>query len=107
MHWLIWQGLLQQYTYVYVLSHHFVDEYEDRTGHMMRNTNGTKKKIKTLILATPVSLHGYDLAIKHSLNKTLKLFKEFKHFGFMMKKIKSSEFTEIINKTDIIFFISK
>jgi hypothetical protein len=31
MHWLIWQGLLQQYAYVYVLSHHFVDEYGDRT----------------------------------------------------------------------------
>jgi hypothetical protein len=66
-----------------------------------------KNELRCLYSATPISLYDYDLAIEHAIHKTLKFFKEFKYFRFMMKKVKSHKFTKIINKADMIFFISK
>jgi hypothetical protein len=74
---------------------------------MMRDVNGTKERIKMFILSHPnqfVWLWSCDWTCNPQDSE---IFKEFKYFRFMMKKVKSHKFTKIINKADMIFFISK
>jgi hypothetical protein len=35
----------------------------------MRDVNGAEEGIQVLIFTTPISMHGKNLAIKHSFNK--------------------------------------
>jgi hypothetical protein len=78
-----------------------------RARHMMGNSNKPKKGIQSFILPTPIGLNGDDLVTSHALNKLLKFKKELRHLRLMVKKIDPSEFTIIINKTNIVFFLPK
>jgi hypothetical protein len=51
--------------------------------NLMSNANLTKKRIKTLILPTPIRLNRNYFAIEHELNKGLKLKKILENIGFM------------------------
>jgi hypothetical protein len=74
-----------------------------RTRNMVRYANALEKGIKLLILAPPISLHGYNFLIKHPFNKVLKITKALKHLRFMLNEIDPCKFAEIIYKTHIIF----
>jgi hypothetical protein len=78
-----------------------------RSRHMMGNSNGPKKGIQSSILSTPIGLNGDDLATSHVLNKLLKFKKELRHLRLLAEKIDPSEFTIIINETNIVFFSTK
>jgi hypothetical protein len=74
---------------------------------MMGYVNGAKKGVEPIILATPIGVHSNNFTVKHSFNKTLKFFKEFKHLRFMMKKINPCKMTKIIDETNMVFFTTK
>jgi hypothetical protein len=74
-----------------------------RAGNMMSDSYLCEKRIEFLILTTPVSLHGDDLAIKETLNKSLKLLEFLEDLRLVLKEINPVKLAKIINKTDIIF----
>jgi hypothetical protein len=74
---------------------------------LVGNTNRSKKGIEFLILAARIRLNGKDLVPKPSFIMLMKFNKIFRYIRFMTKQINSSEFTIIINKTDIIVFMTK
>lgn len=69
---------------------------------MMRYAYALEEGIQFLVFTSPIRLHGNDFAIKKAFNKTLKIMKTLKDFRFVAKQINPSEFTEIIDKTNII-----
>jgi hypothetical protein len=72
-------------------------------GYMMSDSYLGEKGIEFLILTTPASLHGDDLAIKETLYKSLKLLEFLEDLGLVLKEINPDKIAKIINKTDIIF----
>jgi hypothetical protein len=78
-----------------------------RARDKVGDANVMKKGIKTLIFASPASLHSNNLTMEHTLNKALKFFKELKNLRFATKEINPSEFTTIVNEASIIFLIAK
>lgn len=56
-----------------------------RAGDMVGNTNALKKGVKFLILTSPISLHGQDLAIKKAFNKLLKEVKLLKNIRLIFE----------------------
>jgi hypothetical protein len=77
-----------------------------RAENMMSDSYLCEKGIKFLILTTPVSLHGDDLAMKETLNKCLKLLEFLEDLRLVLKEINPGKLAKIINKTDIIFKMS-
>jgi hypothetical protein len=57
--------------------------------------------------ASPIGLHNNNFTVKYSFNKTLKVFKELKHFIFMMKKVDLCKMTKVIDEADIVFLMIK
>jgi hypothetical protein len=77
------------------------------TRDKVRYANRAKKRIKLLILPTPIGLNCNNFAIEQSFNKFLELKKILGNFRFVAKQVNPGEFTIVINKTDIIFFRPK
>jgi hypothetical protein len=73
---------------------------------MVRYSNKLEKRIQGLVLATPVSLHSEDFAIKLPLYKMLKIMKVLKDLRLMPQEINPGELTIIINKAYIVSFAS-
>jgi hypothetical protein len=76
-----------------------------RARYMMDNAKLVEEWIKLEVLASLIRSYGKDLAIKLSLNKSLKILKLLKHIRFKFDKINPCEFTKIIHKANIIFFL--
>jgi hypothetical protein len=74
---------------------------------MVRDANLKKERIKLLIFPTPVGLKRNNLTAKHVFNKLLKLEKIFGDLEFVTQQVDPSEFAIIINKANIIFFMTK
>jgi hypothetical protein len=70
---------------------------------MMRDAKLGEEGSKLLILVSPIRLNNKDFSIKLPLNKVLKISKLLKHLRLELDEINPSEFTEIINKANIIF----
>jgi hypothetical protein len=60
-----------------------------------------------LILASPIDLYGKKLGIKQAFYHCLELGELLKDFRFETQEINLSEFTKIINETNIILLSSK
>jgi hypothetical protein len=70
--------------------------------YMMSNTNALEKRVQTLILPTPISLHSNNFPIKQAFNKVLKIMETLENFRLVSKEKNPSEFAKIINKRHII-----
>jgi hypothetical protein len=70
---------------------------------MMRDAKLGEEGSKLLILVSPIRLNNKDFLIKLPLNKVLKISKLLKHLRLELDEINPGEFTEIINKANIIF----
>jgi hypothetical protein len=66
----------------------------------------SKEGVHLLILASPICLYGNKLGIKQAFCHCLELSEFLEHFGFQTQEINPSEFTEIINKANIILLSS-
>ena len=77
------------------------------TRDKMRDADSIEKRVKLLIFATPIGLHGEDFSIKLSFYESLKLMKSLEHFRFMFEKIDPNEFTIVVNETHIILIFPK
>jgi hypothetical protein len=74
---------------------------------MVRYANKAEKGVEPLIFTSPIGLHNNNFTVKYSFNKTLKVFKELKHFIFMMKKVDPCKMTKVIDEADIVFLMTK
>jgi hypothetical protein len=59
--------------------------------------------MEPMIFSSPVRLNPFDFMVKEELNMFLKFEKYILNLGFGMKEIDPSEFSEIIDKTHIVF----
>jgi hypothetical protein len=75
--------------------------------YVMRYPGGSKKGMQFLILSSPVRLNSDNPVIKQAFNKLLKFNEVCGDLRFMSKQVNPSEFTIIINETDIVFFDQK
>jgi hypothetical protein len=73
-----------------------------RTRHTVRDPKLIKKRIEVVIFTPPIGLNMKNFMLKETLNMCLKLNKNIEHIRFPLNKIKPSEPTISINKTDII-----
>ena len=72
------------------------------TRNLVSDPYAFKEGVLGLILATPVSLDSLYLAAELSFYQTLKFIKNRKIFRLVSQQIEPSEFTMIINKTNIV-----
>jgi hypothetical protein len=70
---------------------------------MVRDVSLLEEGIQPLILTTPISLNRKKLLVKQSFNKTLKFSKFLKYLRLLFEEVDLGKFTEIINKTHVIF----
>jgi hypothetical protein len=80
---------------------YFVDGHKDRK----HDVRCLLVETRYLIFGTqhPVGLNDKNLLIKQALNKTLEFFESLEYFIFVFEQVNPSEFTKIINETNIIF----
>jgi hypothetical protein len=69
---------------------------------VMHDANLSKKRIKSLIFSSPITLHSKDFLIELSLYHGLKILKLMKNIRLVLNKIDPGKFTKIINEAYII-----
>jgi hypothetical protein len=70
---------------------------------MVRDVSLLEEGIQPLILTTSISLNRKKLLVKQPFNKTLKFSKFLKYLRLLFEEVDLGKFTEIINKTHVIF----
>jgi hypothetical protein len=78
-----------------------------RIRNKMGNTHLLKNGVKFLVLASPIGFHGKNFLVKKSLDMILKVTKFPKHIRFLFQEIHPCELAVIINKTHIVFKMTK
>jgi len=73
-----------------------------RARHVMHDANFSKKRIKSLIFYSPITLHSKDFLIELSFYHGLKILKLMKNIRLVLNKIDPGKFAKIINEAYII-----